>query len=358
MKRTQLIMALVLGIATVVPTIAQKPTDEGRKISRAAAGQKQKVRGVIVKRDPDGFVLRDMNGNDWSVTLTNSTEVKERKSNIFRGAQKYGVTSLIRGLNVEVEGVGDGTGSLVAKSVRSTQDEMAVARTMDSRVTPVEGRVGEAETRLTQTEANAQRLSGQIDELSTISNSAREGAKAAQVSANAAQASADVAITGVNATNQRISDMDEYEERKAIAVNFTAGSIKLSPESKAVLDALAMQAKQEKGYIIEIRGHASAEGSLAVNRKLSQNRADEVVRYLAETHNIPQRRIVTPFGYGVAQPVAENNTRDGRMQNRRVEVKILVSRGMTTPVNVTKPVSATSANEAPATNSKVVSNVK
>ena len=350
MKRTQIILALVLGIATVVPAIAQKPTDEGRKISRAAAGQKQKVKGVIVKRDPDGFVLRDMNGNDWSVTLTNATEVKERKSNIFRGAQKYGVTSLIRGLNVEVEGVGDGTGSVVAKSVKATQDELAMARTTDARVTPVEGRVGDAEGRLTQSEANAQRLSGQIDELSAISNAARGGAKAAQESA-------DVAIAGVNATNQRISDIDDYEERKAVAVNFKAGKFELSPESKSVLDAIAMQAKQEKAYIIEIRGHASAEGKLDLNRKLSQSRADEVVRYLAETHNIPQRRIVTPFGYGVAQPMADNTTKEGREQNRRVEVKILVSKGMMAPVNVTKPVSA-SASEAPATNSKVVSNVK
>lgn len=351
MKRTQLILALILGIATVVPAMAQNPTDEGRKISRAAAGQKQKVKGVIVKRDPDGFVLRDMNGNDWSVTLTNATEVKERKSNIFRGAQKYGVTSLIRGLNVEVEGVGDGTGSVVAKSVRATQDELAMARTTDARVTPVEGRVGDAEGRLTQSEENAKRLSGQIDELSAISNAARGGAKAAQESA-------DVAIAGVNATNQRISDIDEYEERKAVAVNFKAGKFELSPESKSILDAIAMQAKQEKAYIIEIRGHASAEGKLDLNRKLSQNRADEVVRYLAETHNIPQRRIVTPFGYGVAQPMADNTTKDGREQNRRVEVKILVSKGMMAPVNVTKPASATSANEVPATNSKVVANVK
>jgi outer membrane protein OmpA-like peptidoglycan-associated protein len=349
MKRTQLILAMVLGIATVVPAIAQKTTDEGRKISRAAAGQKQKVKGVIVKRDPDGFVLRDLNGNDWSITLNNATEVKERKSNIFRGAQKYGVTSLIRGLNVEVEGVGDGTGSVVAKSVRATQYEIAMAQTTESRVAPVEGRVGEAEGRLTQSEENAKRLSGQIDELSAISNAARGGAKAAQESA-------DVAIAGVNATNQRISDIDEYDERKAVAVNFKAGKYDLTPESKAILDAIAMQAKQEKAYIIEIRGHASAEGKLDLNRKLSQFRADEVVRYFAETHNIPQRRIVTPFGYGIAQPAADNTSREGREQNRRVEVKILVSKGMTAPINVTKP--ASSAVEAPTTNSKVVSNIK
>ena len=62
---------------------------------------------------------------------------------------------------------------------------------------------------------------------------------------------------------------------------------------------------------------------------LSQQRADNVIRYLVENHNLPLRRIVTPYGYGEAQPVADNKTREGRAENRRVEVKILVSRGLT-----------------------------
>ncbi|HYX40921.1 MAG TPA: OmpA family protein, partial [Pyrinomonadaceae bacterium] len=61
---------------------------------------------------------------------------------------------------------------------------------------------------------------------------------------------------------------------------------------------------------------------------LSQRRADAVVRYLAEIHNIPLRRIITPFGYGSAQAVADNSTREGRQQNRRVEVSVLVNRGL------------------------------
>lgn len=308
--------------------------DEGLRISRAVAGQKQKVRGTIVKRDPDGFIMRDLNGNDWSVTLTNSTEVKERKSNIFRGAQKYATTTLLRGLNVEVEGLGDGSGAIVAKTVRMTQDELAMARTTDTRVTPVEGRVGEAEGRLTQAEANAQRLSGQIEELQAISNAAKGGAKAAQESA-------DAAIAGVNQTNERISMLDDYEERKLVSVNFKAGSYVLSPDAKNILDAIAMQAKTEKGYVIEVAGHASADGKLDLNRRLSRERADAVIQYLVETHNIPQRRIASTFGYGIAQPVADNTTKEGREQNRRVDVKILVSKGLLAPVNVAKPAAST-----------------
>jgi outer membrane protein OmpA-like peptidoglycan-associated protein len=80
--------------------------------------------------------------------------------------------------------------------------------------------------------------------------------------------------------------------------------------------------------VIEVRGFASAEGGADMNRRLSQRRADAVVRYLAETHNIPLRRIITPFGYGAAQAIADNSTRTGREQNRRVEVSVLVNRGL------------------------------
>jgi len=62
---------------------------------------------------------------------------------------------------------------------------------------------------------------------------------------------------------------------------------------------------------------------------LSQKRADAVVRYMQENHDIPLRRMITPFGYGPAKAVADNTTREGREQNRRVEVKILVSKGLT-----------------------------
>jgi outer membrane protein OmpA-like peptidoglycan-associated protein/uncharacterized protein YdeI (BOF family) len=306
---------------TQQPAAQQQSTGQ---MATVAPGKKQKIRGVIVRRDADSFILRDLSGAEYQVSLNNNTEVEERKSNPFRRAKNYGVTSLLRGLNVEVEGRGDNAGMLVAEDIKVKEADLMVARTVESRVTPVEGRVGEAEGRLTAAEANAQRLSGQIQELEAISNAARGGAKAAQETA-------DAALAGVASTNERISALDDYEARKAVAVNFKAGSFKLSDEAKSLLDAVAEQAKTEKGYVIEVAGHASSEGKLELNRRLSQDRADAVVRYLAETHNVPLRRIITPFGFGIAQPVADNTTREGREQNRRVDVRILVSKGLTAP---------------------------
>lgn len=291
------------------------------RANRVVSGQKQKISGVIIKRDPDSFIVRDAQGADTTVMFSNSTKVSEMKSNPFRSAKKYPETALLRGLNVEIEGRGDTSGNLAADKIKFKDDALQVARTVEARVTPVEGRVGETENRLTEAETNAQRLSGQIDELSAISNAARGGARAAQETA-------DAAIAGVNSTNERIGMLDDYDPQQSANVQFKVNSAVLSPEAMTALDEIAAQAKNQKGFVIQIAGFASADGNEDLNRKLSQRRADAVVRYLAEKQQVPLRRIVMPFGYGELNPAADNTTREGREQNRRVEVTVMVSKGL------------------------------
>lgn len=314
---------------------ANQTTDQTRQM-RITPGQKQKITGVIVKRDPDSSIIRDQAGMEVTVNLNNTTRVTERKSNPFRRAKNYDTTALLRGLQIEAEGRGDNSGALNADKIKFTDDEFRVARSIETRVTPGEGRVTDAETRLTSAEQNAQRLSGQIDELGQVTTGLKEDINAVQNTANAAMA-------GVNATNERISMLDDYEARQNMAVNFKVGSAVLSPEAKASLDQIATQAMNEKAFIIQVTGFASADGNEEMNRRLSQRRADAVVRYLVENHNIPLRRIITPFGYGEANPVADNTTREGREQNRRVEVAILVNKGLTAPAPATTGAAETSS---------------
>jgi outer membrane protein OmpA-like peptidoglycan-associated protein len=285
-------------------------------------GQKMKVKGVVTRRNIDAntFDVQDANGVTTTVALTDRTSVKT-KGGFFGGGSTYGAANILRGLNLEVEGRGDSQGRLTAQKVRFGDTDLRVAQSIQARVDPVETRVGNAEGRIEQVEGNNQRLSGQLEELAAVSNAARGGAKAAQESA-------DMAITGVNATNERISALDDYTAQQSVNVNFRVGSYVLSKEAKTTLDEFAVQALKARGYVVEVRGFASADGSENANRQLSQRRADAVVRYLAETHNIPLRRIITPFGYGEKQAIADNTTRDGRVQNRRVEVSVLVNRGI------------------------------
>src|SRR5215813_8990582 len=251
------------------------------------SGQTAKIRGIITRRDADTFsVADDATGAETVVLLTDRTSVRS-KGGFLRFGKDYDVTSLLRGLRVEVEGRGNQDRQLVADKIRFDQADLKFAKVVESRVTPVE-------------EAH-KHLAGQVEETTELTKMA----------------------------HGRISALDDYVVQDSTTVLFRVNSAEISPSDRAALDQLASKAMTTKGYVIEIAGYTDSTGSVAWNRVLSQQRADAVVRYLQENHDIPLRRIVTPFGYGMTKPVADNSSPDGRRQNRRVEVKILVSKGMT-----------------------------
>lgn len=305
-------------IATNVFAGPVQDAGDNRPIRTIAAGQKSKIKGTIISRDADTLTLRDGSGMDTVVEITDRTTVAS-KGGFFRRGTNYDVTSLLRGLTIEAEGRGNANGQLTAEKIRFSKDDLETARSIDSRVTPVEGRV-------TRVEAQNEALAGQVDELNEVSK--------------AMKSDIDVNKAEIARTNERISSLDDYLVQDLATVYFKVNSSVLSPEGKADLDVLAQKALGTRGYMIEVTGFADSTGNTQKNRVLSQNRADAVVRYLAETYDIPLRRMITPFGYGDLKPVADNDSVEGRSQNRRVEVKILVNRGLTQAV----PASSASTN--------------
>src|SRR3989442_6565974 len=291
------------------------PTDASRARS-VSSGQKMKIKGVVVRRDADTFTVRDLNGVDTVVRLTDRTSVTS-SGGFLRSGTNYGQTNILRGMNLEVECSGGSNGELVAEKVRFNESDLRTARAVESRATPLEERATASEGRLTEVEQNAQKLSGQIDELAAVSNAARGGAKAAQ-------ATADAAVAGVNATNDRISALDDYTPQETTAVNFRVGSSVLNTEAKTKLDEIATKALNAKGYVLEVTGFADSTGGTEMNRRLSQRRADAVIRYMVEQHKIPLRRIITPYGFGESNPIADKKPRAGRSKKRRVSCNELV----------------------------------
>lgn len=312
MKRiSALFMALAIGVVGAFAQDAQ--------LRNLVNGQKYEIKGTIVSKEDDNtFIVRDTVGVDTRVVVSPNASI--RANSFFGSGDRFPAASLVRGLNLEVEGRGDANGSLAATKIRFDKSNLQTAQSIDSRVTP-------AEERLTAAEENAKRVSGQIDELMAISNAARGGAKAAQETA-------DAAVAGVNETNKRITALDEYVVQSTATVNFRVNSAVLSPEAKQQLDEVAAAAATLRGYYIEVTGFASAEGNARANKILSDRRAQAVKDYLIMNHNIPLRRIGNSYGYGVANPVADNTTREGREANRRVEIKLLVSRGLNQNVEV------------------------
>jgi outer membrane protein OmpA-like peptidoglycan-associated protein len=301
-------LALLLSLAPAASgqTGVQAPANRAVNTRPVPVGSKVKFRGVVVRRDADTFVIRDASRVDTQVLLTDDTSIKTYRRGIFKGGKEYAVTDILTGLIVEVEGRGDRQGQLVADKIRFNESDMRAAITTETRVGPVE--------------ENQLRLSGQMDELSAVADEARREAANAQQTADLA--------------NERISSLDDYDVQESVVVNFRLNSAVLSPEAKQQLDSLASKALAAKGFVIEVAGHADATGSASRNFQLSQQRAQAVVQYLAVTHKIPLRRFITPMGYGKTEAVADNSTAAGRAQNRRVEVKMLMSRGMSRPAQM------------------------
>ncbi|MCL2878006.1 MAG: OmpA family protein [Acidobacteria bacterium] len=327
----QAFCALTLALAVNAAGYAQEIN-----VLSVPAGQKMNIEGVVLSVDAEILTVRTFGDAVYKVSVSGATELKEKKSNFLRGAKKYSVVDLVPGLQVEAKGLGMNSGVLAASEVRFRNDDHIVAQAMDTRVVPVENDLRSTQVRLGETERNAERLSGQIQELSAITDIVRNDAKTAQTTADAAvaaaagaQTAADSAHVGVRVTNERIAMIDDFEIKTLTMVYFKAGSAVIAAEYKTELDVFARQINSEKGYIVEVAGFASSDGDTDANRRLSRQRADAVIQYLAENYMISMRRFVTPMGYGESNPVGDNNTREGREENRRVEVRLLVNKGLT-----------------------------
>lgn len=297
-------LALLLALSPLAAaqfTTQTVQTSANHNIQAIPNGAKLKFKGVVIAREGDSFRIRDRNRTDYQVLITDRTSVKTN-GGFLRSGKRYPVTDILRGLIVEVEGRDDSQGQLVAEKIRFDESDMRAAITSDTRVTPVE--------------ENQQRMAGQMDELYAVAAEAR---------------------TEATAANERITALDEYDVQENVSVTFRVNSAVLSPEAKQQLDDFAAKAATAKAYTIEVAGHTDATGGEAKNFRLSRARADAVVQYLAVNHKIPLRRFVTPMGYGKTEAVADNTTVSGRAQNRRVEVKMLLNRGMSVTSSSARP---------------------
>lgn len=284
-------------------------------------GQEANVKGVIVSREGNTLKLRGDDDAMGTIDLAEGTKIEMKHGLFGWGKHKMDANSLVPGLHVEAQGRGNEKGELVAAKVIFDPNSMRASRQIDTRVAPIEAREATLENRTNQLESRA----GQIENRET---QLEDTEKQTQQQVGQVKTEADQATQGVTDVNQRVSDLDNYEVKYDKTVYFRLNSATLGPDAKKDLDELAQQALGEKGYMIEVAGFADSSGKAARNQALSERRADAVIQYLEQQGNIPLRRILAPAGMGTSHAVADNNTRSGRKQNRRVEVKVLVNQGV------------------------------
>jgi outer membrane protein OmpA-like peptidoglycan-associated protein len=289
------------------------------------AGKKAKVTGTIVSRNGDLVTINvKKESTSAIVDLTDNTKVEREKSFRLRRAD-MDVTAMVPGLTITAEGVGNSKGQLDASKITFNPDTFAVEVAEEQQIDANKAAAANAQTTANQGFAAA-------GHAQTSANQAQSSANQAQSSANQAGQMA-VAGTALDASaialvNQRVSDLGDYTTVVEAALFFDPDQSSLSADDKQALNKLASDAMSNQNYMIEITGYASSTGTKALNQKLSDERATAVADYLRNSANVPMRRILAPAGYGATHPAATNTDPQGRDINRRVDVKVLVNKGL------------------------------
>jgi outer membrane protein OmpA-like peptidoglycan-associated protein len=183
----------------------------------------------------------------------------------------------------------------------------------------VEGLSTQVEETQERTRKNEARI-GEVDQKAQAAGqSAQQAQSAAQAADQKAQSAASKADAVEAASRRLVYEVVLSEDQG----NFKFGRAALPDEAKAQIDEMVNKLKADpKGVFIEIEGHTDNVGSAQFNQELGLERAEAVKRYLYEAHQVPLHKI-NVISYGEEKPVAPNNTRKGRAQNRRVVIKVL-----------------------------------
>jgi len=246
-----------------------------------------KIKGLIVSRDGDNMLLSSDRGK-VTVTITPDTKIKLIKGVLGIRYETMGMAALIPGLRVEVSAESSGTQNM-AKVVKFRGDDLKTATAI------------QAGMEMTQQQVQAN----------------KEGVAKGEAE--------DAAI------RKRFSELKDYDVKGEATILFAVNSAKLSDKAKEDLKALADQAKQIPGYLIQVVGYTDSSGKADYNTALSDNRAKNVVVYLRQSCDVQISRVLSAAAMGESKPAATNETEQGKAENRRVTVKILLNRGLAQP---------------------------
>jgi len=286
----------------------------------AAAAEDEAVKGMISSRTGDTLMVRSESGNR-TVVLNDETTTKDDTGLFGAGTEKLSDAVLIPGLKVHADGTLDAEGRIVAKTITVDGDDLETAEMIQAGLHPTEQQVA---ANMKAIEANDEKIHMNAQEIAAI----KKFIGMYEQNAAAHKQQADQNIKAVEDTTNRFMALGDYDVKHQATVKFPVGSSTVSPQDQEQLKQFAQQAVQVTGYIVEVVGYADASGDAKMNEKLSDDRAKAVVAYLIQQAGVPVHRVVAPGAMGEYGPTASNETPAGRAENRRVEAKVLVNRGI------------------------------
>jgi OmpA-OmpF porin, OOP family len=234
------------------------------------------VKGIISARSGDRIQVTTSDGTSSTIIVTDATQIRGSSGLFGGGRTKLSAGDLLNGLPVTVRTLqsAPGAGDLFASRISFRGSDLKTA--------------------------------------SMIRNGTNQRFDE--------QTAATAALRG------RMGDIDNYNVKATTNVNFDTGKAVLSEEAKASLCATARQAEATSNALLLVVGYTDSTGTEEYNQTLSEKRAAKVINYLQQACHWKPYRVLTPTGMAEADPLADNTTPEGKAQNRRVAVNVLVSK--------------------------------
>lgn len=270
------------------------------------AAQSTQIKGVINGRNGATMSVQTDSGNA-TVVLTDSTQVEDVEGLFHARRKEMGLAALVPGLAVQVQGSYNAQNQVVADTVKFSGRSLKTATDIQAGVTPVQQQEQAQQQQITQEQAQLQQ------------EQQEQAAEAAKIAANKA---------AIAAVNKRFGELADYNIWDEVTVYFGNGQVKLEPEYEPKLLALCQKAKTLTGYVIQVKGYASSVGSAALNQRLSEERAANVIDFLEQNGGIPLTNMLAPGAMGTSRQVAPDSTAEGQAENRRVVVRVLQNKGI------------------------------
>jgi OmpA-OmpF porin, OOP family len=284
-----------------------------------ASSDKVKNRGVITLRSGDTLTVKTSEG-DFTVTINSDTKIQHPVGLTGMRKKQDSPDVLIPGLKLSFEGAaGSQENQVDAKEITFDSDDLALAEVIQAGLNPTAQQQARNVQAISTNQAGIAANQGAIAE-------AKQEIAANQQRIDANKANLDEVA---QSTQKRFGEMGEVVTKDQYTVLFATGDYSLSDEAKQALANVAKQGlTYSKGWGISVAGFADSSGNAAANQVLSKERAQAVVAYLLQECGVPVGRILAPGAMGETNPVGSNESPSGRAENRRVDVKLLLNKGV------------------------------
>ena len=288
----------------------------------SAAAQQASVQGMVIGRDASSMSVKTPTTPRLTVLLSDHTEATAKGGFLGMGRDHLGITALVPGLYVKVDGTYNGDHQLIAKKVVFSKSSLNTARQIDAGLNPVNEQLGQQQDQLASNKRDINQSQQDISK-------SQQDITTTQAGLATTTAATATNTQGVAHASTRIGSLDQFDTKDSLTVNFANGRSTVTKKDQDALNDFVKAAADTPGFMIEVQGYASTVGSAAANQRLSAERADAVLALIQQSGVVPMTRILAPAAMGTSNQADPSHSRKAQAENRRVVITIVVNKGIT-----------------------------